>query len=218
MRLKAAIEGNLKKHMKAEFATAEKAVTMGIKETTTGLKLAMRRQVHSSGLGQRMANTWRGDVYPRSQNSIRAAGLVYTKASKIMAGFDEGTVIRSKDGWWLAIPTPNAPKRGVGGKRINPSNFPEHRFGKLRFVYRRNGPSLLVAENVQASYARKTGELRGFRKAGKRNLKTGNKLSTVVMFWLVPQVKLPKLIKFDAEAKRWFDKLPRLILKNWPEL
>ena len=91
-----------------------------------------------------------------------------------MAGFDEGTVIRSKDGWWLAIPTPNAPKRGVGGKRINPSNFPEHRFGKLRFVYRRNGPSLLVAENVQASYARKTGELRGFRKAGKRNLKTGN--------------------------------------------
>ena len=86
MRLKAAIEGNLKKHMKAEFATAEKAVTMGIKETTTGLKLAMRRQVHSSGLGQRMANTWRGDVYPRSQNSIRAAGLVYTKASKIMAG------------------------------------------------------------------------------------------------------------------------------------
>ena len=49
MRLKAAIEGNLRKHMKAEFATAEKAVTMGIKETTTGLKLAMRRQVHSSG-------------------------------------------------------------------------------------------------------------------------------------------------------------------------
>ncbi len=35
----------------------------------------MRRQVHSSGLGQRMANTWRGDIYPRGQNSIRAAGL-----------------------------------------------------------------------------------------------------------------------------------------------
>jgi hypothetical protein len=29
MRLKAAIEGNLKKDMKAEFSTAEKAVTMG---------------------------------------------------------------------------------------------------------------------------------------------------------------------------------------------
>ena len=143
--------------------------------------------------------------------------MVYSKASKIMAGFDEGTVIKSQTSWWLAVPTPNAPKRGMGGKRINPSNFPEHRFGKLRFVYRRGGSSLLVVENVQASYSRKTGELRGFRKASKRNLKTGNKLSSAVMFWLVPQVKLPKLIRFDEEAKRWYDKLPRLILKNWPE-
>jgi len=37
------------------------------------------------------------------------------------------------------------------------------------------------------------------------------------MFWLVPQVKLPKLIRFDEEAKRWYGKLPRLILKNWPD-
>jgi len=103
------------------------------------------------------------------------------------------------------------------GKRINPSNFPEHRYGKLRFVYRRNGPSLLVVENVQASYSRKTGDMRGFRKASQRNLKTGRNLSTAVMFWLVPQVKLPKLIRFDEEAKRWYDKLPRLILKNWPD-
>ena len=217
MRLKAAIEGDLKQYMKEEYHTAERAVTMGVREATNGLKLAMRRQGHSSGLGQRMANTWRGDIYPRGKNSIRAAGLVYTKASKIMAGFDEGTVIKSKDGWWLAIPTPNAPKRGMGGKRINPSNFPEHRYGKLRFVYRRNGPSLLVVENVQASYSRKTGDMRGFRKASQRNLKTGRNLSTAVMFWLVPQVKLPKLIRFDEEAKRWYDKLPRLILKNWPD-
>ena len=217
MRLKAAIDGDLKQYMKEEYQTAEHAVTLGIREATTGLKMAMRRQVHSSGLGGRMANTWRGDIYPRGKNSIRAAGLVYTKASKIMAGFDEGTVIKSKDGWWLAIPTPNAPKRGMGGKRINPSNFPEHRYGKLRFVYRRNGPSLLVVENLQASYSRKTGDMRGFRKASQRNLKTGRNLSTAVMFWLVPQVKLPKLIRFDEEAKRWYDKLPRLILKNWPD-
>lgn len=217
MRLKAAIEGDLKQYMKEEYQTAERAVTLGIREATTGLKMAMRRQVHSSRLGQRMANTWRGDIYPRGQNSIRAAGLVYTKASKIMAGFDEGTVIKSKDGWWLAIPTPNAPKRGIGGKRINPFNFPEHRYGKLRFVYRRNGPSLLVVENVQASYSRKTGDMTGFRKASQRNLKTGRNLSTAVMFWLVPQVKLPKLIRFDEEAKRWYDNLPRLILKNWPD-
>ncbi len=208
MRIKAAFKGDLKKYMKAEFKTAERAVTLGIRQATGGLKLAMRRQVHSSGLGQRMANTWRGDVYPKRQNSIRAAGVVYSKASKIMAGFDEGTIIKSKSGWWLAVPTPNAPKKGVGGKRISPSNFPEHRFGKLRFVYRRNGPSLLVVENVRQTK-------RSFRKAGKRAIKSNRGVTTAVMFWLVPQVKLPKLIKFDKEAKSWFNKLPSLILKNW---
>lgn len=215
MRLKAAIKGNLQKELKKELQSAERAVTASIKEATTGLKMNMRRQVLSAGLGGRLANTWRGDVYPKGQTSIRAAGLVYTKASKIMQGFDEGSVIRSKDGWWLAVPTPNAPKRGMGGKRISPSNFPEHRFGKLRFIYRKNGPSLLMVENAQASYSRKTGELRGFRKASQRNLKTGRNLTTVVMFWLVPQVKMPKVTSFQQTAEKWQNMLPRLILKNW---
>lgn len=217
MRLKAALKGNLQKELKKELQSAERAVTTSIKEATTGLKMNMRRQVLSAGLSGRLANTWRGDVYPKGQTSIRAAGLVYTKASKIMQGFDEGSVIRSKNGWWLAVPTPNAPKRGMGGKRISPSNFPEHRFGKLLFIYRRNGPSLLVADNAQASYSRKTGELRGFRKASQRNLKTGRNLTTVVMFWLVPQVKMPKVTSFQQTAEKWQNILPRLILKNWPD-
>lgn len=217
MRLKAAFEGNLKEYMKAEFATAERAVTLGVRETTDGLKMSMRRQVTSAGLGQRMANTWRGDNYPKGENSIRAAGVVYTKASRIMEGFEDAAVIRSKDGWWLAIPTPNAPKRGVGGKRINPSNFPEHTYGRLRFVYRSGKPSLLVVDNARASYNRKSGQLRGFRKASDRAVSKGSGLTTVVMFWLVPQVQLPRLITFNTEAKRWFDRLPQLILKNWPD-
>ena len=212
MRLRAALQGDLKKLMRQEFQNAERAVTQGVREATNGLKLAMRRQATSSGLGPRMANTWRGDIYPKGQSSIRAAGLVYTRASKVMAGFEEAKAIRSKDGFWLAIPTPNAPKRGVGGGRISPSNFPEQRFGPLRFIYRRNGPSLLVAENLRPSISRTTGEVRGFRKA-----KTNRGVSSVVMFWLVPQVKMPKLIRFAAESARWHDKLPGLILKNWPD-
>lgn len=217
MRLEATFQGKLQDYMKKQYAVAERAVTQGIREATDGLKLSMRRQVTSAGLGPRMANTWRGDVYPKRENSIRAAGLVYTRSGKVMAGFEDAATIRSKDGWWLAIPTPNAPKRGVGGKRISPSNFPEHRYGKLRFVYRSGKPSLLVVDNARPSYNRKTGQLRGFRKASKRAVGTGNGLSTVVMFWLVPQVKLPRLITFEIEARRWFDRLPVLILKHWPD-
>ena len=217
MRLKASFQGNLKQYMESELYAAKKAVTLGIREATQGLKMSMRRQVTLKGIGPRMANTWRGENYPKGQYSIRAAGLVYTKAPKIMAGFEDGAIIRSHKGWWLAIPTPHAPKRGVNGKRINPSNFPEQRYGKLRFVYRRNGPSLLVLDNARASYDRKMGSLRGFRRASDKAIKTGQGLTTVVMFWLVPQVKLPKLITFEVEAKRWVQQLPQLILKHWPE-
>jgi hypothetical protein len=216
MRLRVALEGNLQRFIREELKTAERAVTQGVREATDGLKLSMRQQVTSAGLGQRMANTWRGNVYPKGQDSLRAAGLVFTRASKVMAVFEDGTVIRSKDGWWLAIPTPNAPKRGVGGKRINPSNFPEHRFGPLRFVYRRGGPSLLVVDNVRASYSRQSAQLRGFRKASDSARQSGRGLTTVVMFWLVPQVKLPRKITFVAEARKWQERLPNLILRNWP--
>jgi hypothetical protein len=28
---------------------------------------------------------------------------------------------------------------------------------------------------------------------------------------------MKRLITFDVEARRWFDRLPQLILKNWPD-
>jgi len=46
---------------------------------------------------------------------MRAATLVWSKAPQIIRTFDEGAVIRSESGLWLAIPTQQTPKRGVGG-------------------------------------------------------------------------------------------------------
>ncbi|MBF0587732.1 MAG: hypothetical protein HQL53_01240 [Magnetococcales bacterium] len=90
-----------------------------------------------------------------------------------MRTFDRGTVIRSRDGFWLAIPTPRAPRWGTNRKRINLSNFPEHRFGPLRFVYRRSGPSLLVVDSVRIGA--KTGRI-GRRAKGGAYTKRGRML------------------------------------------
>ena len=215
MRLKAALEGNLKDYMKREYRDAEYAVTRAVSEASDGLKMDMRRQVLSAGLGQRLANTWRDAVYPQFGLSIRAAGVVYTRASKIMEGFDQGTIIRSKDGFWLAIPTPNAPKR-IMGKKTTPGNYEKAKGTRLQFVYRANGPSLLVAREMQPSYKRRTGELRGFRKASNRTLSTGRGLTSVVMFWLVPQVKMPRRLSFQQQAQKWNSRIPQLILRYWP--
>jgi len=213
MRLQAAITGDLHKMMKEEAAAAEKAVTLGVTAAAAGLKEDLRAQVASAGLGEKMARTWQFKRYPSSGYSLGTAGLVYSKAPLVIRAFNEGALIKSKEGFFLAIPTSAAPKRGVGGKRITPSNFPEHSLGRLRFVYRRGAPSLLVVDGLRAG----TGKRGGFRKASASALKTGRGLATVVMFILVPQVMLKKRLNIEAVAQRWEEKLPELILQSWPE-
>jgi hypothetical protein len=165
--------------------------------------------VTSAGLGQRLANSWRDRHYPNQ--GLDAASLVYTKAPQIVRAFDEGAVIRSRRGRFLAVPTENAPRKGTDGKRISPNTFPEHRLGPLRFVPRSSGPSLLVVDGLRASYSRQSGELRGFRRATERARRSGQGLTTVVMFLLVPQVKLPKRLDVARAAERWSGQLPTLI-------
>ena len=210
MRLEAAIQGNLERHMKVEVKAAGSAVVAGTRRAADGLKQEMRTQVASAGLGRRLANSWRGKTY--ENNKLDAAGRVWTKAPAIMRALNEGVTIKSKKGLWLAIPTPSAPRRGVGGKRISPSTFPEHRFGRLRFVYRGSGkPSLLVVDGLRA----RGGKRGGFSRAGKRARATGRGLTTVVMFIMVRQVRLRKRLDFTGAGRHWQQRLPRLIANAW---
>jgi Family of unknown function (DUF6441) len=195
--------------MQAELRDIELAVASGTRDAGRSLRTELRRQVTGAGLGQRLANSWRDSHYPNQR--LDAASLVYTRAPQIIRAFDEGAVIRSRRGRFLAIPTENAPRKGTDGRRIKPSTFPEHRFGPLRFVPRPSGPSLLVVVGLRASFSRNTGELRGFRQAMDRARRSGQGLTTVVMFLLVPQVKLRKRLDVARAAERWSGQLPALI-------
>jgi hypothetical protein len=159
MKLAATIARSLQADMQAELRDIERAVASGTRDAGRSLKTELRRQVGSAGLGQRLANTWRDKHYPNQK--LDAASLVYTKAPQIIRAFDEGAVIRSRRGRFLAIPTENAPRKGTDGRRIKPSTFPERRFGPLRVVPRHSGPSLLVVDGLRASFSRQTGRLRG---------------------------------------------------------
>jgi Family of unknown function (DUF6441) len=209
MKLAATIARSLQADMQAELRDIERVVATGTRDAGRSLKTELRRQVTSAGLGQRLANSWRDKHYPNQR--LDAASLVYTRAPQIIRAFDEGVVIRSRRGRFLAIPTEDAPKKGTDGRRISPSTFPEHRFGPLRFVPRASGPSLLVVDGLRASFSRKSGELRGFRRATERARRSGQGLTTVVMFLLVPQVKLGKRLDVARAAEHWSAQLPVLI-------
>ena len=136
MKLTATIVGSLKTDMRAELRRIERAIPGGVKAAGDGLKGSLRKQVVAAGLGARLSRTWRGRTYANKGHD--AASLVWSKAPQIMLAFDRGALIKGKGGRWLAIPTPAAPKRGVGGKRLTPATFPTARHGPLRMV-RRSG-------------------------------------------------------------------------------
>ena len=211
MRLEAALEGDLKRFLADELRAGEEAVTAAIREATDGLKLDLRQQIVGAGLGQRLANTWRSEIYPKGQKSIQAAGLVFSKAPDIVRAYAEGAVIRSKHGFFLAIPTPAAGKYGDGKQKMNPGLWERLHGARLKFVYRRRGPSLLVADNLRA----RTGKRGGFAKASASALRTGRGLATVPMFILVPQVTIRKRLDVDGAANKWLAALPGLVVRNW---
>jgi len=47
--------------------------------------------------------------------------------------------------------------------------------------------------------------------------KTGRGLTTVPIFLLVPQVKLPKRLDLDRDTERVHESMPGLIVANWFE-
>ena len=206
MKLDLRISPDLIAVMAAEISAGEKAVTKAIRQSGTDLKAAWRGQITGAGLGRRLSNSIRSQTYPKSGDSLQAAALVWSKAPVIVGAHDAGPLIRSKNGFWLAIPTLAAGK-GLKGGRITPAEWERRRGMRLRFVYRRRGPSLLVADGRLNS--------RGLGVASRA--KTGRGRSTVPIFLLVPQVKLAKRLHLARDAERVQAAIPGQIVANWVE-
>jgi hypothetical protein len=206
MRLKLDITPDLVAMLAEEIKAGEMAVSKAVGEAGAGLKTGWRAQITGAGLGQRLANTIRSEQFPKGKPSLNAAIVVWSKAPVIIGAHDTGPLIRSKNGLWLTIPTAAAGK-GTKGGRITPGEW-EGRTGlRLRFIYRRRGPSLLVAE----------GRLNTKGRAVASKSKTGRGVATVPIFLLVPQVKLRKRLDLARDAEWAHEAVPGLIVGNWME-
>lgn len=204
--------GNLAAEMRAEEQRGRRAVSGGMKAAATGLKAEWRRQVEAGGLGSRLARTIRSQVFPR-QPSSNAAALVWTRAPALIDAFDRGALIRSQDGFFLAIPTAAAGTRGLGRKRITPGGWEARTGMRLRFIYRANAPSLLVADEARLT-TRGLATMNRRRARKSDGIRTGS--VTVPIFILLPQVRLRKRLDLAPAAERWASRVPGLIVSNWP--
>lgn len=193
--------------MEREIKAGESAVTRAMQAAGQELKADWRAQITRAGLGTRLARTIRSQSYPKRCESLEATALVWTKAPQIIGAHDAGPLVRSKSGFWLAIPTEAAGK-GRGGKRLTPGEWEKRRGLRLRLIYRKRGPSLLVAEGRLNS--------RGIGVASRS--KTGRGLTAVPVFLLVPQVRLRKRLDLARDAARVQAQVPGLIVREWVEV
>lgn len=130
-----------------------RSVTAGRRQVADGLKEDLREDVRRAGLGQRLANTWRGRTFPSSGESVEAAAYVSSNAPKLIDAFDRGVTITAKGRKYLAIPTPDAGVRQVSARRakgsagngLTPAAWERETGVKLRFVPTRTG-GVLVAD------------------------------------------------------------------------
>lgn len=198
--------------LREDYLKGERAVTQAMAGAARTLKKAWRGDVVGAGLGRRLGNTIRGQHYPTGTESMNAAALVWTRAPKIVAAHNAGPLIRSREGFWLAIPTEAAGQSRRRG-RITPYEWERRRGTGLRFVYRRGRSALLVADD-----ARITSRGLAVRRGGRRRrdgILTG--AQTVPIFVLVPQVKLPKRLDLDTPAERVAAGLSGAIRAGWAD-
>lgn len=208
MEFRIAIEGAFDKLMAEEIHAGKRAVSAAMRGAAGTLKSEWRNQITLAGLGSKLSKAVRSDSYPHGQPSLNAAAMVWTKAPKIISAHNEGAVIVSENGFWLAIPTPSA-GRGSGGKRITPGQWEAKTGRRLAFVYRRGRTALLVDTGTVARGARKMGR-DGFHRAAR-----GFSNRSVPMFILVPQVRLRKRMDLGAAAEKVAGSVPSAIVANW---
>lgn len=177
------------------------AATAAMKETMPEARQALREQVVAAGLGNRLANTWRGEAYPKGSRSVNPAGYIWSNAPDIIDAFSRGAKIVPLNGKrFLAIPTksvPRAPGARGSRRRMTPEQV-EHAFNQDLFLRRGRAGRILAFITAVTSRNRRT-----IRQPTKGRAAQGREGRPILMFTLVPTVRLPKLLDIDAVAARW---------------
>lgn len=221
MRFRASV-GDPRAALKGTEEQIARSVTAGMRDVTTGLKEDLRDDVRGAGLGQRLANTWRGQTFPNAGASIEAAAYVSSNAPKLIDAFDRGVLIKARNRRYLAIPTPDAGVRQISKRRgkgssdngLSPAAWERETGVKLRFVPSKSG-GVLVAD---AFYRRQAARFQGrksFRPIRESGPDRGR--SFVVIFVLVKQAQLRKRLDIAATAQRWAERVPGAIAAHWQD-
>jgi hypothetical protein len=197
---------NLRKRLQKLEQGAYITARQTIQEITRDAEKALE-DVTRQGVNGKLWRAWKSEVYPTKGLSANPAGVVFPNGRDRTKGairaYAEGGAIRGRQGQFLAIPLPAAGVRftGRGKVPLTPGEWERRTGRRLRLVYRRGKPSLLVADDAVIGKS-------GFaRAATARRTAQGRGVSTIPIFVLLPQVNVTKRFSIPATLAPFRDQL-----------
>jgi hypothetical protein len=194
-----ALIGELENALDAQRKDLAGEIYKGFDEYSLIVKKRLRNQVIGAGLGNRVAKTWRYDLYPkRGVLTLEPASVIKSKAPQIIEAFSSGEPIRSsRMAGFLAIPTDFAPRRRGGrGRRMSMDDFLEANGTDSLRVYAKPGSGGRVFYAVaEKGFRRSRGKRGGSRRITENSR---SKAEKVLMYVLIKQVRLGK--RFDVQS------------------
>ena len=195
---------------------AETSVQAAVFEATQGMAGDFQDNLGTAFPGSRRARTLvTARVFPSRVGavSLNAAGSVIGRGGKNspwplpLRAFNEGATIRGgAQGASLAIPTARVPR--VAGRRMTVAEV-EQRFGeKLVFLPTGKGQRGAGVLVLRQQTVGRSGRV---RRATAGRARQGRQAEPLVMFVLVPQVRVQKKLNFDAIAAKWAGLMPSLL-------
>lgn len=201
----------------------ETAVTGAMGQSTQAMLEDVRSETAFALRGNKMAKTWRARTYPTGGVSAEATGWVYTRAAKLIQVFSTGAVIYARNRRFVAFPTEEAGRYGLklgstrtghrpgDRERNNPKAFERLTGLKLRFVPRKDGGAVLIADKAMLS----RGRIREYRSRGRGSRLYGPSGQSFVAFILEPHVRIEKRLDLDAIADRGAARFPVFLERSW---
>jgi hypothetical protein len=199
-------------------------VTDAVNRAGEGLQGELRSQVRAAGLSKGLEKAWQNRVYPSRRTSAGSAALVYSRATVLHSAYIEGPTI-TPHGLWLVIATPEAIAMGFGyaaDKPRGPRDIPggqarkysqlekaERALGvqNLRRVSKGADKEVIIYSPPQRRSGLGARGSRAFRGAGGRGFQLLRGSADIVLFTLVRQTRVKRVLDLDGPADRCMDRL-----------
>lgn len=222
MRLGAALQGDLRRIVAAEWRAGGKAIRGGLRDAAVGLRGDLRRDAENAGL-DRLGKVWRHKVYGGRGGPWDAAAIVYPKGGERTRGaiyaYEHGATIRARKGRYLLIPTGFNLSGGRRGQRVlyRPEEL------ENSFVRRSRNGNLFLWVRVQHAQRLRKGRVQDLAYVNTHLLGSGRvrrsrdilERGAVPMFLLLPRVTVQKKLNIAWMTERWRRRLPYLIVRKW---